>query len=133
MRIVFQTIKDSWGEVPMVLIVFDDYRTKPRPKLSSKQIYIPSNYAKWKNESVRELREKLPMTQPFERCKIYMSFYGPTQADPDNAAGGILDVLVGAGVIADDRFKNISKLLIRYNGGKDTKVVVQVYGERDTR
>ena len=79
-----------------------------------------SNASKeWRYKAVRELAEQFKGYKVTEYpITLRLIFYRSTlrRFDLDNAAGGVLDALVEAGVIEDDSFNHIEYLHLKYGG-----------------
>lgn len=90
-------------------------KPKARPRVTSRGTYMPKAYTEWKKAvgMIMALRMK-PLTG---RVQVSMVFHSDHftisvnktekerhgRADLDNLIGGVLDALVDAGVIEDDR------------------------------
>jgi len=87
---------------------------KARPRLGSGGAYLPSKYRAWKNDAIAQLfgqRQGLP---PISKCQIEIEIGGKQRGDCDNIAGSILDALVQANILVDDRLSVVSKLTIEH-------------------
>lgn len=88
---------------------------KARPRVSGGHAYLPANYRKWKDAAIASLRLQIPDSwQP--RCGVSVSIAigGKQRGDADNVAGAILDALVQAGVLEDDRLSCVPSLSISH-------------------
>lgn len=101
---------------------------KARPRVSNGQAYLPSFYREWKRAAVLEilcqLRERAAL--PLARANVEIALTGKHQGDLDNLAGGILDALVEAQVITDDRLSCLPKLLITHSPIGECGALVKV-------
>ncbi|MBT9159574.1 MAG: hypothetical protein DDT26_00833 [Dehalococcoidia bacterium] len=88
---------------------------KARPRVARGHAYLPANYRKWKDAAIASLRQQLP-SQWCPRCgvAITIAIGGKQRGDADNIAGAVLDALVQAGVLEDDRLACVPQLLIRH-------------------
>ncbi|MCS7226751.1 MAG: RusA family crossover junction endodeoxyribonuclease [Gloeomargarita sp. SKYB31] len=109
-----------------------DFHPKPRPRVTAKGTYLPPGYRRWKTVATSELGGQIlgygPEYFPISQAHIHIELRGATQSDPDNAAGAILDALVAAGVLADDRLRNIPHLSVTHTQPDGhRKAIVLVY------
>jgi len=90
---------------------------KARPRVSNGQAYLPSAYREWKQSAVLEILCQLSAraSLPLARANVEIALTGKHRGDLDNLAGGILDVLVEAQVITDDRLSCLPKLVITHS------------------
>lgn len=58
---------------------------------------------------------------------IAIELYGAARGDLDNIAGAILDALVQAGIILDDRVSVVKALSIKHCGGKTKEVTIALF------
>lgn len=99
---------------------------KARPRVTRKGTFMPQRYTEWRKEAARELeRQGVPAIQ-IERSEIEISFIGKHNgnADLDNLAGAILDLLVGEQIIKDDRINCVSRLSVSYLESKESPSVM---------
>ena len=78
-----------------------------------------SNASKqWRLRAVAELLEQSSGDVHSYPLKVVITFYRSTRrrSDLDNMAAGCLDALVEAGIIEDDSFNHINKLVLLYGG-----------------
>ncbi|MCS7032322.1 MAG: RusA family crossover junction endodeoxyribonuclease, partial [Gloeomargarita sp. SKYG116] len=94
---------------PALKFCVSDYQPKPRPRAGRWGVYLPPKYKNWKLATVSELEEQMFRLGrhrfPIEQATIRIELHGQCRGDPDNLAGAILDALVAAGVLADDRLR----------------------------
>ena len=96
---------------------------KARPRFANGHSYLPDRYRKWKNQAAIALREQNSYSQPLVMCRITIIFLGShnRNADLDNLAGAVLDALVDAKVIEDDRLSVVRELTTKFPGTKGKK------------
>lgn len=89
---------------------------KARPRFNSGQAYLPQNYRGWKRDAVIEVLCQISkrLDLPLTTAKVEVLLSGKHRGDLDNLAGSILDVLVEAGVLVDDRVNCVQSLLVTY-------------------
>lgn len=87
---------------------------KARPRLGGGRAYLPSNYRLWKNDAIAQLFAQKKGLQPISKCQIEIEIGGKQRGDCDNIAGSILDALVQANILVDDRLSVVSKLTIEH-------------------
>jgi Holliday junction resolvase RusA-like endonuclease len=87
---------------------------KARPRVGNGRGYLPSNYREWKNDAIVQLFSQHQMSRLIEKCQIEIEIGGKQRGDLDNIAGSVLDALVQAGVLVDDRLSVVSKLTIEH-------------------
>jgi Holliday junction resolvase RusA-like endonuclease len=87
---------------------------KARPRLGSGGAYLPSKYRDWKDDAIAQLLTQSRPPHPIDKAEISISIGGKQRGDLDNIAGAILDALVQAGILLDDRLSVVSKLSIEY-------------------
>ena len=94
-----------------------------------KRSFPSAAYTKWHEAAVAEL---LLQKQGFttEKCKIVMKFfYGDlVRRDIDNGTSSVFDTLVDAGILLDDNWKVVNKLMVEseYDKG-NARCVIQIY------
>lgn len=95
---------------------------KARPRFSrGSGAYLPKRYRDWKNDAIAIIQHQLPEDwEPLERCQISIAFLGKhnKNGDLDNLAGAILDALVGAGAVLDDRLSIVRSLSLEFLDSK---------------
>jgi len=90
---------------------------KARPRFNGTQAFLPSGYRGWKTSAYLEIWHQLsqhPKMQPIRRASVEIQLVGKHRGDLDNAAGSVLDVLVEAGVLVDDRLSCVSRLVVEH-------------------
>jgi Holliday junction resolvase RusA-like endonuclease len=63
---------------------------------------------------------------PIKRATIVVEIYGNCRGDLDNLAGAVLDALVKAKIILDDRLSCIPTLNVKHIKAQERRVVVRV-------
>ena len=96
---------------------------KARPKFNQGQAYLPENYRIWQEKAIIELieqKQKTTMKYPIKTSiKLHITYKGHANADADNIAGAIMDVLQQAKIIQNDNLKYIQELKLEFS--KTTK------------
>jgi Holliday junction resolvase RusA-like endonuclease len=87
---------------------------KARPRLGRGGAYLPDKYRDWKEDAILQLLTQTPPPQPLDKAVISIAIGGKQRGDLDNIAGAILDALVQAGILLDDRISVVSKLSIEH-------------------
>lgn len=89
---------------------------KARPRFNSGQAYLPQNYRQWKKDALVEVLCQLGdgADLPLTTAQVEVSLTGKHRGDLDNIVGSILDVLVEAGVLVDDRVNCVRGLIATY-------------------
>ena len=91
---------------------------KARPRFTGKTTYLPEGYRQWKDGAIAQITDQLPAHwQPLERVTATIHLHGSHRGDLDNLAGAILDALVQAGVVVDDRLSCLPSLSIDHVPG----------------
>jgi Holliday junction resolvase RusA-like endonuclease len=87
---------------------------KARPRLSRGGAHLPANYRDWKESAILELLTQSRPPDPLVKAEVSIYVGGGQRGDLDNIAGAILDALVQAGILLDDRISVVSKLSIEH-------------------
>lgn len=104
----------------LILNLWLDGRVLPkaRPRVSKGQAYLPSAYREWKRDAVLKLlcqlgnRDSFPIAVP---VAVEIALIGAShRGDLDNLAGAVLDALVEAAVLTDDRLSCVPKLVVTH-------------------
>jgi Holliday junction resolvase RusA-like endonuclease len=91
---------------------------KARPRVTRNGTYLPPTYKQWRHtteiELLLQVRGRTDL--PIPRAEIKLELWGKQnlKLDLDNAAGAILDCLVAAQIIRDDRLNCITSLAIAH-------------------
>lgn len=93
---------------------------KARPRINGRQAYLPSGYRTWRNTALIELLAQEKPVNPMNSVCVGIKFYGFHRGDLDNLAGAVLDALVEAEIIEDDRLSVVNELAIRHIPNKET-------------
>jgi Holliday junction resolvase RusA-like endonuclease len=88
---------------------------KARPRLGNGRAYLPANYRDWKEDAILQLLTQSRLLEPMTRAEVAIAIGGKQTGDLDNIAGAILDALVQAGVLLDDRISVVHKLSISHH------------------
>lgn len=102
---------------------------KARPRFNGTQAFLPSGYRGWKSAAYLEVWRQLsnhPKIQPIRRASVEIQLVGKHRGDLDNAAGAVLDVLVEAGVLIDDRLSCVSRLVVEHLASGECGVWVEI-------
>jgi Holliday junction resolvase RusA-like endonuclease len=87
---------------------------KARPRLGNGRAYLPDNYRDWKDDAIAQLLTQSRPPDPMAKAEVSIAIGGKQRGDLDNIAGAILDALVQAGILLDDRLSVVSKLTIEH-------------------
>jgi Holliday junction resolvase RusA-like endonuclease len=91
---------------------------KQRARSNGTQHYLPQRYRDWKDCAITQLiaqRMQLNNFQlPIQNCTVTIALYGAHRGDLDNLAGSVLDALVQASVLKDDRVSCVHRLAIAH-------------------
>lgn len=116
---------------------------KARGRYSSvtKTVYLPENYALWKQTAFCYIRTQMMLYDIWEAPKpvsITCDFVNFRSSDSDNLTGSVLDVLVDAQFLGNDSSSNVVEssgrfVKVRKKRGEDKKVgiLVKVYAKKD--
>ncbi len=99
----------------MELTLVGKITPKARPRVAGGHAYLPKRYRDWKDAAIASLRQQLP-SDWVPRCgvAITIAISGKQRGDADNIAGAVLDALVQAGVLEDDRLSCLPQLNISH-------------------
>jgi Holliday junction resolvase RusA-like endonuclease len=89
------------------------------------QSYLPSGYRTWKEDIIWQLRQQYK-GDPIPRATVTIEILGSARGDLDNLAGALLDALVQAGILVDDRLSCVPQLTITHIPGKQHGARVMV-------
>jgi len=103
---------------------------KSRPRFARGQAYLPSKYRQWKEEAGLELLCQLGdrSSLPLRKASVQILLSGAHRGDLDNLGGSILDTLVAAEVIREDRISCVSRLVIEHESIGELGANVLVLG-----
>lgn len=94
---------------------------KARPRVTKNGTFLPARYRAWRLRAEGEFTvQAQQMATPIKRANIEIVLGGAGRGDIDNIAGAILDALVGAKVLLDDRLSCVPSLQIRHEKGDKT-------------
>ncbi|WP_052056148.1 RusA family crossover junction endodeoxyribonuclease [Myxosarcina sp. GI1] len=99
---------------------------KARPRVTRQGTFLPQKYRDWKEGAIAELLSQRTRYKSLEEVTISIKLYGTCRGDLDNIAGAILDALVQAGIIKDDRVSLVKALSVKHCGGKIQKVDINI-------
>lgn len=102
---------------------------KARPRVTRNGSYFPQTYQDWRSAANLEIISQLPADceLPIASCSVSISLLGKGhRGDLDNLAGAILDALVTAGVLRDDRLSCVPLLSIAYQPEGKLGAVVEL-------
>jgi Holliday junction resolvase RusA-like endonuclease len=92
---------------------------KPRPRVTIHGAYLPKRYREWRQVTEGEIllqmgdRMELPIFDPVS-VEVVLQGKHRSTIDLDNAAGAILDSLVAAKVLLDDRLIYVGRLVVEH-------------------
>lgn len=91
---------------------------KSRPKVTSNGTYFPERYRNWRQMAEREILTSLSLSDraalPISKAEVSIQLIGKHRGDIDNLSGSVLDSLVSAGVLVDDRISCLPYLVISH-------------------
>lgn len=99
---------------------------KPRPRVTRRGTYMPSNYIEWRNQQIAYLYDQDLIQQLQTPVSISVIFVGFLQGDADNVIGAIMDLLVEAKLIPDDSPKYVPKIVAEYQKSSKQKGAVVI-------
>ena len=91
---------------------------KARPRFGGGRAYLPQRYRDWKDKAIAELLSQTRPIEPISKAEVSIDLFGSHRGDLDNLAGSVLDSLVVAGILLDDRLSVVSKLSIAHYPNK---------------
>jgi Holliday junction resolvase RusA-like endonuclease len=91
---------------------------KARPRFGGGRAYLPQRYRDWKENAIIELLSQTRPIEPISKAEVSIELFGSHRGDLDNLAGSLLDSLVQAGILLDDRIGVVSKLSIAHHPNK---------------
>jgi len=92
---------------------------KARPRFSAGHTYLPAKYRDWKTQAIEALRAQRGELPTLSKAAVTIVIYNQARGDIDNIAGAVLDALVQAGILQDDRLSCIPELIIVCKKTKD--------------
>uniref|UniRef100_B8HN12 Endodeoxyribonuclease RusA n=1 Tax=Cyanothece sp. (strain PCC 7425 / ATCC 29141) TaxID=395961 RepID=B8HN12_CYAP4 len=98
---------------------------KARPRHHGNQSYLPGRYRQWKEDAIAELSQQYE-GEPIPQAIVTIEILGSARGDLDNISGAVLDALVQAGVLVDDRISCIPRLEICHVPGKIQGAKIQI-------
>ena len=90
------------------------------------QAYLPSKYRDWKEAAIIELLSQSRPLEPISKAEVLIELYGSHRGDLDNILGGILDSLVQARILLDDRLSVVYKLSIEHQTAKVPSCSIEI-------
>ena len=87
---------------------------KARPRFSKGFAYLPERYRTWKTNAIAALIRQRGTTEPMTRAEVLIELHGSHNGDLDNLSGSLLDALVQAEILSDDRISVVSKLTVTH-------------------
>lgn len=102
---------------------------KARPRLGSGMAYLPERYRDWKKEAELDLRSQVARDFiQFTTASVAIKIIGSVRGDLDNLAGSVLDALVQADILEDDRISCVPALSVIHEPGKAKMVLIELKG-----
>ena len=98
-------------------------RAKPRGKIGKygNITHSTGGYREWQADGIKLLKcLNVPLVTNI--YAFHITFYKKGRGDLDNLAGAVMDLLVEAGVIADDDWVTIPNLIIKTNPEKKDQI-----------
>lgn len=99
---------------------------KARPRLGKGRAYLPQKYRDWKDEAISQLLTQSRPPDPLVKAEVSIYIGGGQRGDLDNIAGAILDALVQAGILLDDRISVVSKLSIAHHRERSPGASIEI-------
>ncbi|MCU0532306.1 MAG: RusA family crossover junction endodeoxyribonuclease [Hydrococcus sp. Prado102] len=103
---------------------------KARSRHNGDRSYLPVRYRQWKVNTVRELKSLIAgfdLTElPIQQASIEITLMGDRRGDANNLAGALLDCLVSAGILYDDRLACIPQLSVNHCPGKRSSTQIDI-------
>ncbi len=93
-----------------------------RPRLISSEAFLA-----WHGEMMLHIRPHRPKT-PIVRASVAITFFAENRRrfDLSNAAESVMDLLVDAGILADDSWEVVPELMLRFGGVEARKARAEV-------
>lgn len=121
--------------MPEYLIPNMKPKPKARPRVTSRNTYMPHDYQAWRSEIRECLRYYAGWADPIDyRFNLVLIFRSPNRprGDSDNLLGGILDAIQATksdprGVILDDRLLGLH--FCGWKKSKETRIEMAFYRE----
>lgn len=88
---------------------------KARARVTANGTFLPPRYRQWKQAAQIEILSQLSGSDvefPITKAAIYIQLLGPHRGDADNICGSVLDALVQAKILQDDRLSCLPELHI---------------------
>ena len=98
---------------------------KARPRNGNGHSYLPANYRSWKDNAIFDLRLQWK-NEPLAIAAVSVVVYGSPRGDLDNIVGSVLDALVQAGVLVDDRCSCVPELSVKVIKAKENYVLIEL-------
>lgn len=100
---------------------------KARPRLSKDKVHLSSNYRSWRDIAETELAIQFNGRPTINKAIVEIQFLGNHRGDLDNLAGAILDALVAAKILKDDRLSYVCKLIVEHIESKNCEVEIGIH------
>lgn len=109
---------------------------RPRPTKDGRRAFATApRYTDWKKCVADEASFEVGFRRPMHTgpLRVTITIRGKPRGDPDNLEKGILDGLVDAGVLADDRCKIVRSLHVDIEWGDDgpTTILLEAFDDSD--
>jgi Holliday junction resolvase RusA-like endonuclease len=87
---------------------------------------LPKRYRDWKTDAIAYLKTQYQPETPLSRVTIDVALFGSHRGDLDNIVGSILDALVQADILQDDRLSVVTAIAIRHYPAKNLKTIITI-------
>lgn len=101
---------------------------KARPRVGIKKTFLPDGYFSWlENATLQLLIQQKAQPEIRPPFYIHCEYQGKAVGDPDNILGAVLDALVKASIIPDDRLNIVPSLHFKWFKSSDCKADIKIY------
>ena len=97
------------------LVLSGKITPKARPRFAFGHAYMPTKYKVWKAGAIASLTQQWAGRDTLSTARIIITLGSKGQrGDLDNICGSVLDALVQAGVLEDDRLSCVPEIAIKH-------------------